>query len=84
MSLYSLRQVARATGLDLRKVRHWADHDVINYVQPRRNMERLVTRDELQRLESEVGLRIEWKKLDDSATSADSAIFVPDNAEAQS
>lgn len=60
---YRLRDVARATGLPLRRVRSWVDAGVVDVLQPLPHMERLVSREELQRLGRDVGLRVDWEWL---------------------
>lgn len=75
VGLHTLRQVAAALGVPLRTVRSWAETGVIDTLQPVRNMRRMVSADEVQRLER-LGYRVNWRHLeepDDTAEPADSA-----------
>ena len=69
--LHSLRAVAEALGVPLRKVRTWADTGTLDTLQPQRHAERLVPTAELKRFER-MGYRIDWDALE-RATSATSA-----------
>jgi len=57
--LVTLRQVAAALGVSYSRVRSWADRGNLEYLQPSRNVERLVPVSELRRLERE-GFRVNW------------------------
>lgn len=76
--LYTLRQVAGALSVTLRRVRSWADSGSLTTLQPQRNAERLVAATELLRWERTLGYRVDWEQLDaaDAAHAADSAISV--------
>ena len=69
--LHSLRAVAKALGVPLRKVRTWADAGTLDTLQPQRHAERLVSTAELRRFER-LGYRVAWDVLE-RATSATSA-----------
>lgn len=71
--LYTVRQVAQALGMPLRRVRSWVETGAIDATSPTRHCLRLIPARELRRLELERGFFVDWTQLDPPAPSANPA-----------